>query len=519
MKTNSKVFVGESINNKEYLDAHIDKVKKNIDSYFIEREELKNKLKIDKSLFYSSKRKNKLFTFFSNKESIYKNNIDKNTMEISKLEEKLWEEEKVLSIFLDKKNKINKNNAFSKTNILLDKVSFLIQNSKFEFAEKYLNEVKFLTYTSIKLGRYPYPDKDKSILLGYLGLKKYKVLDDLLDSSRENLIHKYYKPQLRGYINYGGIRPLVGGEEEKKRKVFSGINIEKKRLSARYYFFRGLLLYPDDSAIELFEESVEYIEKDNKSYLFLGRIFFKNRNYKKALNCFEKFDDKSFFKCEDNYQYTIAKFYNSNNKSDYKNVLNSLLHFKKLCKINDSQFNYYLIRSFYHCNDFKGAKEFIYEEDPIFENDDSYNKYDFYKERGLIKYYFSDNKGSIEDLTIAISINSTYYLYYCRGLSYKKLSNNKNALLDFNKAIDLKKDYYLAIFERGNVKGFLGDKRGALKDLNKVIEFEPSKREVLYQRGILKYHLNDKDGACEDWSKAGELGYFEAYEQIQKHCD
>jgi hypothetical protein len=31
-------------------------------------------------------------------------------------------------------------------------------------------------------------------------------------------------------------------------------------------------------------------------------------------------------------------------------------------------------------------------------------------------------------------------------------------------------------------------------------------------------NLNDLDGACLDLSKAGELGYTEAYQFIQKHC-
>ena len=41
----------------------------------------------------------------------------------------------------------------------------------------------------------------------------------------------------------------------------------------------------------------------------------------------------------------------------------------------------------------------------------------------------------------------------------------------------------------------------------------------MYQRGLLRFHFKDKQGACTDWSKAGELGCFEAYKQIQEHCD
>jgi len=34
-----------------------------------------------------------------------------------------------------------------------------------------------------------------------------------------------------------------------------------------------------------------------------------------------------------------------------------------------------------------------------------------------------------------------------------------------------------------------------------------------------KSHTEGKYAACLDWSKAGELGYFKAYEAIEKNCN
>jgi len=42
---------------------------------------------------------------------------------------------------------------------------------------------------------------------------------------------------------------------------------------------------------------------------------------------------------------------------------------------------------------------------------------------------------------------------------------------------------------------------------------------MYYHRGISRIKLGRKDSGCLDLSKAGELGYFEAYESIKEFCN
>jgi tetratricopeptide (TPR) repeat protein len=67
-------------------------------------------------------------------------------------------------------------------------------------------------------------------------------------------------------------------------------------------------------------------------------------------------------------------------------------------------------------------------------------------------------------------------------------------------------------------KDSLGDYISAIADYNKAIELDPKNARAYFIRGLAKLSLNENDGACLDWSKAGELGFGEAYDMIQKHC-
>ena len=63
-------------------------------------------------------------------------------------------------------------------------------------------------------------------------------------------------------------------------------------------------------------------------------------------------------------------------------------------------------------------------------------------------------------------------------------------------------------------KGNLVDHKGALQDFNLAIKANPELSEAYQNRGTSKFQFGDKLGACLDWSKAGELGYYDAYEYI-----
>ena len=74
-------------------------------------------------------------------------------------------------------------------------------------------------------------------------------------------------------------------------------------------------------------------------------------------------------------------------------------------------------------------------------------------------------------------------------------------------------------FNRAHDKLALEDFRGAIADFNKAIELNPNYAEAYSSRGLSKLSLHQKDEGCMDLSKAGELGYYEAYDMIKKYCN
>ncbi|MCH8014820.1 MAG: tetratricopeptide repeat protein, partial [Candidatus Dadabacteria bacterium] len=70
-----------------------------------------------------------------------------------------------------------------------------------------------------------------------------------------------------------------------------------------------------------------------------------------------------------------------------------------------------------------------------------------------------------------------------------------------------------------NAKKNLGDHRGAIQDYNKAIQLNPNYALAYYNRGIVKIHLGQKDSGCLDLSKAGEMGFFQAYDAIKQYCN
>ena len=67
-------------------------------------------------------------------------------------------------------------------------------------------------------------------------------------------------------------------------------------------------------------------------------------------------------------------------------------------------------------------------------------------------------------------------------------------------------------------KGGLSDYRGAIQDFNKVIEINPNSSLAYFYRGITELNLSQKESGCLDLSKAGEMGYFQAYDYIKQYC-
>jgi tetratricopeptide (TPR) repeat protein len=148
------------------------------------------------------------------------------------------------------------------------------------------------------------------------------------------------------------------------------------------------------------------------------------------------------------------------------------------------------------------------------------NNFELHYTIGLCKVYSHKFHEAILDFTKSLNLgNNKSNLFLERGKAYKQIENYKNAISDFKKFIESTNKNSEGYYERATTKMKLGDKRGALSDFNESIKINSMYKEAFFYRGIIKNELKDKNGACDDWSRAGELGYFEAYEKIKEFCN
>lgn len=141
--------------------------------------------------------------------------------------------------------------------------------------------------------------------------------------------------------------------------------------------------------------------------------------------------------------------------------------------------------------------------------------------RGDAQLNKEDSNSAIICFNNAIDINPNYSpAYLGRAMAKGDLGDFKGALSDLNKCISYfpaptDAPYYL----RGVIKRELGDYRGSISDFNKAIEINSTVSYYYFYRGLSKLLLNEKDNGCLDLSKAGELGYYEAYDTIKELCN
>jgi tetratricopeptide (TPR) repeat protein len=119
----------------------------------------------------------------------------------------------------------------------------------------------------------------------------------------------------------------------------------------------------------------------------------------------------------------------------------------------------------------------------------------------------------------AVKINWAFTdAIFMSGEAKRKLKLNKEAAEDFSLIISINPSYIEAYLSRGEL--LIEDKKykEALSDFTNVITRNPKKARAYLLRGEAYIKLKNKKNACTDFSKAGELGYFAAYEKIKKHC-
>jgi len=139
--------------------------------------------------------------------------------------------------------------------------------------------------------------------------------------------------------------------------------------------------------------------------------------------------------------------------------------------------------------------------------------------RGDLWSGVEEHQKAIFDFTSAISLNNRDELaYFNRAKEFAKIGMIDQATDDYSKAIILNPSNIEYYFLRGEVKVRAAKFLSAAADYTKIISLQPDNGNAYYNRGICYANVNLKDNACEDLNRAGELGFFEAYEVIRKFC-
>lgn len=159
--------------------------------------------------------------------------------------------------------------------------------------------------------------------------------------------------------------------------------------------------------------------------------------------------------------------------------------------------------------------------------------YDLSVEMGMsyYKHYQTDSlKQMMSSFQSAINMKpNAPYAYYIRGYIKQELGDFRGAMKDLNVCIQSDPNYIDCYEQRARLKSNFKDWRGAAADFEKVLKLIEKQNidydgvlkyeHILYNIGSCKINSGEIEEACNYYSKAGELGYFQAYEAIKKYCN
>lgn len=173
---------------------------------------------------------------------------------------------------------------------------------------------------------------------------------------------------------------------------------------------------------------------------------------------------------------------------------------------------------------------------------------------GYLEFLNGDTQQALNYYSSAIKYDSRNPKSYVNiGNIYSMLGNSKQAIDYYSKALVLDTTDGIAFYSRANEKMIMNDFKGAIEDYNyslqidslnintlymlaeannkigninssinqynSILNIDTTEAKAFYLRGVIEVTTEEYDKACKDFKKAGELGYFDAYEMIKKYCD
>ena len=284
--------------------------------------------------------------------------------------------------------------------------------------------------------------------------------------------------------------------------------------SAKYLFDKGYRFLSVDRtlAIDYLSQCISKDSTFTQAYFHRGVCFFKNSDYKLALDDFEKAHNL-------NPKLSVIWMYKG---FTYRNMgktdlaLNSFSQYITKNPTDTTAYSYILRGKMkYELGDFQGA---VGDYDMAIKLKPFEEKYHYYKFVAL--YDNGSYTKALKAVNKLTAVNPDFYGYYLyKGNVYKKLNQLDSAIYMYS--ISIIKNYNNAdgYFYRAQTYKQKGAHHKALEDFNTAIELNPKDGSYYFQRGECKLEQDDKSGACEDWVKAGELGYDKNLDRVMKLCE
>jgi tetratricopeptide (TPR) repeat protein len=131
-----------------------------------------------------------------------------------------------------------------------------------------------------------------------------------------------------------------------------------------------------------------------------------------------------------------------------------------------------------------------------------------------------NSKLAIDNYSKALVLDTTDGIPYYNRANEKMILNDINgAIEDYKKSLEIDSLNTNTMFILAEAQSKIGDFSGAIVNYNSILKIDSTSAKVFYLRGLSLLSLNDDKNACMDFNKAGELGYFDAYDMIKKYCD
>ncbi len=150
-------------------------------------------------------------------------------------------------------------------------------------------------------------------------------------------------------------------------------------------------------------------------------------------------------------------------------------------------------------------------------------------QRAVAYSVIQNYESAIDDLSTYLESDSTSYVaLWQRAVSQSRLNDfhasegtdvklqTANVLSDLSRALAIHESCYL-YYNRGNAYVQRHDYQHAIDDYTRAIALDQHLAEAYYNRGLARLAVKQEQLAIDDLSKAGELGLYTAYSIIKRH--